>query len=632
MCVGLVALGLLTAAHLPMQEQRFPTWAPVALGLAVLLWVLLVARYPPPREVPEPLVTPAPPPRVLLLVLAIALAVVAWRNTSEGTYRFPGVASWIGAVASWLGAWYPGGRRVRRAESAGSDSPSRALRIAILAGILLIGAVFLFCRLTETPGNPYSDHAEKLLDVLDLQNGQRPIFFVRNTGREPFQFYWTFSLMELFGLPLRYLTLKIGTAIIGLLALPALYLLGREMGGTRLGLAVAGLAAWSKWPVSLARNGLRYTLGVLPTVIVLWALLRYFRRGDRASILWAGIAIGLGLYGYSTFRIAPLLAAPVFALVLIDRRRRARRKGVLLDGVALAGTAFVVALPLIHYMVQHADQFWYRAATRVASTERAVGPEPLAIFARNVGNMLLAFNWRGSSSWALIRMYEPFLDAVTASFLVAGVVLLVARIARGSLRWAVVPLAFFVLTLPSTLSLAFPIENPSINRAGTAVPVVFLGAALPIVYLLSFPGRWAARIAAAGVAGLLLFSIEENARQYFVGFHRQYAQMIDHATQMARILDEYRRRGVPLRQMYLLYTDYWVDGRNIGLELGDPSWAETHIVPTGQLPKGLRERPLVFLHTPGAPIVKELQKTYPGIDRLVRQDYSDRDFSVYFVP
>jgi hypothetical protein len=535
-------------------------------------------------------------------------------------------------MASWLAAWHPGIRRVPRAEPDESDRISRPLRIALLAAILLVGAVFLFYRLGATPGNPYSDHAEKLLDVLDLQNGQRPIFFIRNTGREPFQFYWTFALMELFGLPLRYLTLKIGTTIIGWLALPALYLLGREMGGTRLGLAVAALAAWSKWPVSLARNGLRYTLGVLPTVVVLWALLRYFRRGDRASVLWAGIAIGLGLHGYSTFRIVPLLALPVFALAVIDRRRRGRRGEVLLDGIALAGTAFVVALPLLHYMVQHADQVWYRTATRVASLEQSVGPNPLAVFARNVLNMLLAFNWRGSSSWALIRMFEPFLDAVTASFLVAGVVLLLAQIARGSLRSAIVPVAFFVLTLPSTLSLAFPVENPSINRAGTAVPVVFLVAALPVVYLLSSRRRSTAPIAAVGVAGFLLFSIEENARQYFVGFDRQYSRMMDHPTQMARVLDDYRKRGVPLRQMYLLYTDYWVDGRNIALELDDPSWAETHIIPPGQLPRGLRERPLVFLHTPGAPVLEELSKTYPGTDRLVRQDFSDRDFAVYYAP
>ena len=630
--VGLAALALLTAAGFPMQEQKLPIWAAVMLISGVILWTLLVSRHRPPREAPTPLDAPGPPPRFILLGLAVALAVIAWRNTSEGIYRVSGVAPWIGAVTSWLAAWRRGRLPARGSQSDETDHLTRLHRVALLASILLVGAVFLFYRLAETPGNPYSDHAEKLLDIRDLLNGQRPIFFPRNTGREPFQFYWTFALMKLFGLPLRYLTLKIGTTVIGLLALPALYLLGCEMGGRRLGLTVAALAAWSKWPVSLARNGLRYTLGVLPTVVVLWALLRYFRRGDRNSILWAGIAIGLGLHGYSPFRVVPLLVFPVFALVVIDRRRRGRRRGVLLDGAALAGTAFVVAVPLLHYMVQHADQFWYRAATRVGSVERAVGPDPLALFGRNIGNMLLAFNWRGSSSWVLIRMYEPFLDTVTASFWIAGVVLLIVGFGRWSLRWAVIPVAFFVLTLPSTLSLAFPVENPSINRAGPAAPVVFLVAALPVVYLLSSRRRSTVLFGAVGVAGFLLLSIEENARQYFVGFDRQYAQTIDHSTQMARVLDEYRRRGVPLRQMYLLYTDYWVDGRNIALELGDPSWAETQIVPTGRLPRAVRERPLVFLHTPGAPILEELRKIYPGTDRLVRQDFSDRDFAVYYAP
>ena len=162
--------------------------------------------------------------------------------------------------------------------------------------------------------------------------------------------------------------------------------------------------------------------------------------------------------------------------------------------------------------------------------------------------------------------------------------------------------------------------------------VVFLVAAIPVVYLLSARKGPPARVAAAGLAGLLLFSIERNARQYFVGFDRQYARMMDHATEMAEILDGYRKRGVPLRQMYLLYTDYWVDGRNIGLELGDPYWADTHIIPTGEVPRGLRERPLVFLHTPGAPVMEELKKTYPGTDRLIPQNFPDRNFSVYFAP
>jgi hypothetical protein len=84
--------------------------------------------------------------------------------------------------------------------------------------------------------------------------------------------------------------------------------------------------------------------------------------------------------------------------------------------------------------------------------------------------------------------------------------------------------------------------------------------------------------------------------------------------------------------MYLLYSDYWVDGRNIAFELGDPSWAPTQIIQTGKMPPHTSARPLVFLHTPGAPIVDELKRTYPGEDRLVPQSFSDRNFAVYYVP
>jgi len=307
--------------------------------------------------------------------------------------------------------------------------------------------------------------------------------------------------------------------------------------------------------------------------------------------------------------------------------------GVVGDGLLIGATAVLAALPLLHYTVEHPDQFWYRAATRVASLERPVGQEPLAIFGRNVLRMLAAFDWRGASTWVVIRRWEPFLDAVTASLWVAGVVLLVARLARRSLRWAIVALAFFVLTLPSTLSLAFPDENPSINRSGTAIPVVFLVAALPVMELLGGPRRRIASfLAGAGLAILFAFSVVENYRDYFIGFHRSYEQTVEHSMAMAHVLDDYRRQGVPLRQMYLLYSDYWVDGRNIAFELGDPSWAPAQIVETGKLPPDTGARPLVFLFAPGNPILEKLEKTYRGKVRTVPQSFADRNFRVYSVP
>ena len=336
-----------------------PAWTVAALAAGAILWVFLAIRFRAPREAPAPLEPPSGGPRLLLLGPSVVFAVLAWVHSAGGTYRLPGVAAWLAAAVCWVLAW----RSRRPAEPAvvpPLEKRRRSTLVAALLGVLLLGAGFLFYRLSETPANPTSDHAEKLLDVRDLVNGERPIFFIRNTGREPFQFYWTFLLMKVFGLPLRYLTLKIGTAIIGLLFLPALYLLGREIGGIPLGLSAAALAAWGKWPVALARQGLRYTLAVLPTALVLWALLRYLRRGDRASVLWAGVVIGLGLHGYISFRAVPLLVPLVLAFALFDPRRRGRRISVVGDGLLIMATAVIFALPLLHYTVEHPEQFWER--------------------------------------------------------------------------------------------------------------------------------------------------------------------------------------------------------------------------------------------------------------------------------
>ncbi len=107
--------------------------------------------------------------------------------------------------------------------------------------ILLIVATalvffFRFYQTTTIPPEPFSDHAEKILDVYDVSQGQTHIFFIRNTGREAFQMYWTLLISWIFRTGLSFLSLKLGTAILGFLTLPFIYLLGEEIGGRRVGL------------------------------------------------------------------------------------------------------------------------------------------------------------------------------------------------------------------------------------------------------------------------------------------------------------------------------------------------------------------------------------------------------------
>src|SRR4030095_2000064 len=236
------------------------------------------------------------------------------------------------------------------------------------------------------------------------------------------------------------------------------------------GLFAPLLVAWSKWPLAMARLGIRVSSGVLSTAMVLWALLRWLRRGDRASVLWAGAWLGIGLYGYIPFRIVPLLVPLAALLALFDPRWRGRRSGLPGDVALIAVTAGLVFLPLFHYMVEFPQFFWERIGER--ATAAVLSRASISIIAGNLWNMALAFHVRGDAGWVNFVTRDPFLDVGTGALFLAGLALALARIFRSSIRWVLPVAGVFVLTLPSALILTFAHENPSVNRSAAAIPVV----------------------------------------------------------------------------------------------------------------------------------------------------------------
>lgn len=134
-------------------------------------------------------------------------------------------------------------------------------RWAILLSLATLVVVFFrFYRLDSVLGEMFSDHAEKLLDVADVLQGQTSIFFPRNTGREAFQMYLTALIAVVAGTGLSFMSLKLGTALAGFIALPFIYLLGKEIGGKWVGLIAFLLAGVAYWPNVISRVGLRFPL------------------------------------------------------------------------------------------------------------------------------------------------------------------------------------------------------------------------------------------------------------------------------------------------------------------------------------------------------------------------------------
>lgn len=636
--LALAGFGALWFASSAMNARQLGSVAAAALGAGLLAWMAAAGADPPAFDRLGALDAPAGGPRWLLLALSVVAAGVAvWRMPPE-ELRWDGVSAWAATVLLWLAAWWP--RRIGGPERGRAESPRRrAAVLATLAFILAIAVWFLFRGLAAVPANPVSDHAEEMLDLLDLLDGKTGVYFFRNLGIAPFHFYWTAAFLKVFGLPVRYLWVKAATAAFGLLLVPALYLAGAELGGAGLGLAAAAFAAWGKWPVSLARQGQEYEYAIPFAAFVLWALLRWQRRGDRASMLLAGVAIGLGLTTYTPFRVVPLLVPLAVAVALLDSRRTGRRLVAIGQGALAALTSALVFLPVLKFALvgEHREFFWARILTRTTGAEQALEDRPLVLFGRNVLHMAQAFHWKGASTWTVLTQYDPFLDAAAGALLLAGAVLALRLAWAGAWRWAWLFPALFVLTLPSTLALAYPDENPSLNRAETAAPVVFLAVGLAYAYL--WRGIWRERIAlrAAGAAALLAaaaVSIRENAVDYFVRLGRSYDAVIEHSLEVAEVLGDYRRKGIPLSQQYLLGTDFWIDARNVALELGDPGWVEAHNVAPPRVPEGLTVRPLVFVYRPNdATRLEILHRLYPGgTERIYPQSYADKNFGVYYVP
>jgi hypothetical protein len=633
LAMGLLGIGLLIAAGRPLSLQQLPWWALAGILYGVFCW--LVFGYVTEDDERLPVVkTAVRLPRFFPLLAAFPLAFLSWSQTGGNQFRTAGVLCWMGGVAAWVWAWHPGKVEDQSAEFRPESKVTGSV-LAVLLLIIGLAAFLYFHRLAQTPGEPTSDHAETLLDLTDLLRGDRPIFFVRNTGREPWKFYWLFVLVKIFGLRPDFFTTKVGTVTTAMFAIPAMFLLGRELGGNRLGLFAAALLSWSKWPLAMARLGIRVSYAVLPTAMVLWALFRYLRRGDRASALWAGAWIGIGLYGYIPFRVVPLLVPLVAVLALLDPRWARRRGRLLVDVPLVAVTAAFVFLPLLHYSLEFPQNFWERMAER-SDLSHAFMRETLETLAHNIGNMALAFNVRGDVGWVNFVTRDPFLDIVTGGLFLAGIALAFARVFRGSLRWAVPIAGVLILTLPSILNLTFAHENPSVNRSVAAIPVVFLLAAAPLDRLVGWlrPLRPGVRIAGfAAVAVLLALSGRESYRTYFRRYHTQYSHSVEHTIEMAHEIRAWETRGIPRSHAYVLNSPYWIDPRNVGFELGSPQWGTGHEVPPGESPPIYQTRPLLFLFHPKDQARRAaLRARYPhGEERVVTQNFPDRNFSIYIV-
>ena len=184
------------------------------------------------------------------------------------------------------------------------------------------------------------------------------------------------------------------------------------------------------------------------------------------------------------------------------------------------------------------------------------------------------FNYDDGEIWVHSVTHRPALDVVTGALFLIGVVLVLVRYIRHR-HWLDLFLLISIplLLMPSILSLAFPGENPALNRAGGAyVPVFIIGALALDGLLTSFgPGKMRSVLLWV-VTGILLFwSASQNFDLVFRQYHETFRQSSWNTSDMGKLIKEFEQTYGTTDTVWVVPFPHWVDTRLPGVWAGIPN-------------------------------------------------------------
>lgn len=444
----------------------------------------------------------------------------------------------------------------------------------LVIGVFLLSAFFHFYQLNQIPLNMTSDHTEKLLDINGVLQGETQIFFSNNGGREPIQFYLAALFIKLFDTGLTFFTLKLTVTVAFLLSLIYVYRLGTELGSKWTGLFFMALVGFSAWANIITRVGLRLVLAPVFIAPVLFYLFRGLRTSQRNDFILAGILTGLGLLGYSAFRVMPLvILVGVLIFMAYHKFRRINRNTWWALGL-LALFALVMFLPLLRFAVDYPEVIGYRTITRMTSAEQQLPGAVIQVFLNNFWNAAVMPFWKDGNTWVISVPDRPALDLVSAGLYFIGLLLMIFRWLR-SRRWQDLFLLVMIpiLMMPSILALAFPEENPSLSRAGGALIPIFLICAVALeILLMSLWKRSRHAVAKVCVVllgvGLIAISAAQNFNIALVQYPEQYKQATWNTTQMGEVAKDFVAHGGDPYNVWVVGVPYWVDTRLVAISAG----------------------------------------------------------------
>ena len=447
----------------------------------------------------------------------------------------------LSAIPAFEGRWSALCVRFRRGYRA-SFEPRALLPWLALCAILLLALIIRLYNLDTFPPGLWFDEADNLEHARKIaaDPGYLPVFV-------PFTELPSFFLAPV-AVVIKYAGVYITTGrliavVFGLAGIVAMFLMVRHMMGAAMGLVAAFLTAVMRWDIIWSRTGMHGITAPFFAALTAWLTYRAIQNGRRTDFAIAGVALGLGMWFYASYRLFPLVIAFVLIHGLVTAAR-ARRRLMLNIGI-MASFAMIVTLPLAQYIASHPDEFFRRTAVTSVFNHTEAG-ETSRVIRESLSRHLRMFHIEGDPNGRHNIPRAPMLDIFSGLLMLLGLAVAVSRWRNAA--FIVLPLWILVMIMPGVLTL--PWEAPQSLRAITVIPAVITLATIGISFIWKVGSSVqvsAFRVGTAAFIAVLLAVIAyTNIEAYFgeqANSPEVYASYSTDETLMTQDIAEQAERG-----------------------------------------------------------------------------------------
>ncbi len=364
--------------------------------------------------------------------------------------------------------------------------PGRRTEAALLFFILAVAALFRFYQLASIPPGFTHDEAGHGHDAIAIAHGARPLYETVGYGREPLYDYVVALFMPFLGE--NYLTLRIVSALAGLLLIVVMHFWVRRAFDVPTGIATSAFLATSFWATMVSRQALRSALLPLlfaAAIFFTWQAVRPYAKQQTLQRRWpmisrlisyvlAGLFLGLALMTYMAARVLPIVFVLFWVYLFIFHRKVWRDNwfGI----IFIIGLGLIIAWPMFNYIAftPGAEQ---RLVQLSGPIDQLFAGNPQELL-NNIFGALGMFMFYGDNLWLYNIPGRALLGLILGPLALVGLVIAIVRFKR--MEYA---LAIFWLAAGIFPSLITGVVASSL-RSIAALPVVYLFVAIGLVEIM----------------------------------------------------------------------------------------------------------------------------------------------------